>query len=561
MLLWVIFGAFLVRPQPALPSHVDQPKNTAVCIEKYCYSLFWTAKRFQGANKMCEKLGGHLMTVRSTVAADAISQMMGADGSRSPALWIGLQLSQGCTDPGKRLRGFQWVTGDEQSDYSSWSGNGTTCEPRCVAVLRDQSWDETDCGAKAEGFLCEFSFAATCGPVTAPPADAVSYSTAFGVDSGDFLALPPGSRALIPSLGLELTCSDMRPGDPRWVREAAGAWDCRVEQGGCQHACGDSGCSCPAGQRLGADGRSCSPPPGPCDSSPCQHVCFPHRGDFLCMCREGFQLEADGRTCRDVDDCALAPSVCEQGCVNLPGAFRCHCFPGYEEVDGKCEDVDECAQLSFEAPCEHECRNTPGGYECLCDAAYVLDPARPGKCKLFCNASECPAVCNHHFSGPDCECPDGFVIDDADGTDPICVDIDDCDSATCDYECLNLPGSYECVCPPGQLLQADKTSCRPEGYEGSGATDEPEDSTARAPATTAAPPAMDSFSLGILLGVVVGMLLMIFLIALVHCLLKKHYAARRALDYKCHSTEKEVVLQKVTSDCANSTVQPTVTIK
>ncbi|XP_030052150.1 thrombomodulin [Microcaecilia unicolor] len=546
----LLLAIFFICLRPVLSSHVDQPKNTAVCIEKYCYTLFWSTKRFQGANKLCEKLGGHLMTVRSTVAADAISQMMGgggaAAGTGSPVLWIGLQLPQGCTDPAKRLRGFQWVTGDEQSDYSNWQGNGTTCEPRCVTVLPDQSWQETDCAAKADGFLCEFTFGATCSPVTATPGQTVLYNTTFGIEGGDFLALPPGTRALIPSLGLELLCA----GDGRWSREAAGAWDCEVERGGCGHTCQDSRCSCPAGQRLAADGRSCSPPPGPCEPSPCQHMCFPHGGDFLCMCHEGFELEEDGLRCRDIDDCALVPSVCEQGCSNLPGAFRCHCFQGYEEVNGKCEDTDECLEPSFYLQCEHECRNLPGGFECLCDPPYVLDPQRPGRCKLFCNTTECPAKCTQH--PPSCECPDGFLIDDADSSNPICVDIDDCDSVTCDFECLNLPGAYECLCPPGQLLQADKTSCRPEGDEGSGATDEPEYSTARMPFTTAAPPVLDSFGLGILLGVIVGMLLMIFLIALIHCLLKKHYAAKRALDYKCHSTEKEVVLQKVTSDCPSN---------
>ena len=32
-------------------------------------------------------------------------------------------------------------------------------------------------------------------------------------------------------------------------------------------------------------------------------------------------------------------------------------------------------------------------------------------------------------------------------------------SSVCDYMCRNRPGSYECICPPGQRLLADRKTC------------------------------------------------------------------------------------------------------
>ncbi|XP_029449326.1 thrombomodulin [Rhinatrema bivittatum] len=571
MLLLVISGVFfssLQQPGLSAPTADYEPQNGAVCIEKDCYSLFWAQKRFQGASKMCEKLGGHLMTVRSTVAADAIALMLQAHGAQlrhTANLWIGLQLAPGdCSEASKKLRGFYWVTGDEDTDYSHWQPwNKTACGPLCVTVGGEQGgWQEEDCTVKAAGFLCEFAYNGTCSPLSVAPAETVLYTAPFRIEGRDFLALPPGTRAAVPALGLELVC--VGEGEhPNWSWDRPGAWDCRAEAGGCQGECqvGYAGspprCSCAAGERLGADGRSCSPPPGPCDTSPCQHLCVPHAGRFTCMCHEGFELAGDGRTCRDVDDCALTPGVCEHRCTNTEGSFACACFEGYEMVDGKCEDIDECFDPAVEMTCQHECVNEPGAYRCECHARYRPDPLQPGQCRFFCDGSVCPAECSPHVANAECLCPEGYVLDDDERENPDCVDIDECDARPCDGECVNLLGSYRCLCPAGQLLQADQSSCRAEeaaGEEGSGATDSPERATRAPPPTTAAPPPpkLDSFGIGILLGVVVGIVSMVFFIVLVHCYLKRHYAARTALDYKCQSREKEVVLQRVSAGPMNS---------
>lgn len=44
----------------------------------------------------------------------------------------------------------------------------------------------------------------------------------------------------------------------------------------------------------------------------------------------------------------------------------------------------------------------------------------------------------------------------------LCItDIDECsiNNGSCEYGCVNTPGSYECVCPPGQKLHWNKKDC------------------------------------------------------------------------------------------------------
>ena len=38
-------------------------------------------------------------------------------------------------------------------------------------------------------------------------------------------------------------------------------------------------------------------------------------------------------------------------------------------------------------------------------------------------------------------------------------DINECSSSPCQYSCNNLPGSFECVCEAGYILDIDGSSC------------------------------------------------------------------------------------------------------
>uniref|UniRef100_A0A3B3ILB6 Thrombomodulin n=1 Tax=Oryzias latipes TaxID=8090 RepID=A0A3B3ILB6_ORYLA len=136
-----------------------------------------------------------------------------------------------------------------------------------------------------------------------------------------------------------------------------------------------------------------------------------------------------------------------------------------EQTGDACMDVDECAL----GPCEHICVNVVGSYVCLCSDGHRVSPKSPDKCDIYCNKEECPAKCdpNNMFQ---CFCPDGFLLEER-GTSMICVDIDECQSFSCDQDCKNTYGSYECSCYPGFTL-TKRGGCKEDneenGTEGSG---------------------------------------------------------------------------------------------
>lgn len=106
----------------------------------------------------------------------------------------------------------------------------------------------------------------------------------------------------------------------------------------------------------------------------------------------------------------------------------CNCPPGYVLLNGKCEDIDECA----DRPCHSSavCKNYPGNFVCACPDGLVGDPVNTGcrnpeecltnsdcpdtaacinsKCKNPCNSpnacglnAQCTVNAHHAF----CKCP------------------------------------------------------------------------------------------------------------------------------------------------------------
>uniref|UniRef100_A0A8C3K9H6 Thrombomodulin n=1 Tax=Calidris pygmaea TaxID=425635 RepID=A0A8C3K9H6_9CHAR len=528
------------EPEPAAPSG-------AQCLEHDCFGVFWAARPFAEASAACEGGGGHLMTVRSTVAEDAIAVLL---QNRSGRLWLGLRLASPCTDPAQRLRGFQWVTGDRRTDYSNWAPSGRRCGERCVTVSRELRWEERSCEAPADGFLCEYNYGGSCPRL--PPAEGlpVTYATPFGARGADFLALPPRSTAAVPAMGLELRCDEVEDGGRlRWGRAVPGAWPCRLDNGGCEGLCGEEGgrprCSCPDGKVLGPDGRSCS---SPCAGAPCQHHCIVAGADFVCMCEPGYRLAADGTSCEDDDDCAVVPRLCEQVCVNTEGGFECHCHRGYQMVEGHCRPVPHC----YEAPCEQQCEDVPDGYRCGCFLGYAVDPEAPDRCVLHCNRSQCPAQCDAHSLA--CECPEGFLLDDDADGGWVCVDIDECDMNYCQHNCTNRPGSYECHCHAGYRL-LDRNNCVkiPE-EDGEGAFSGDFGPGPQTPTPSPIPPKVEHLHPCALVGIAVGVLsAAMVLLALGYYLVKKRCRPPATMNYKCSGPhEKEMGLQPVASGCAAS---------
>ncbi|XP_048001348.1 prolow-density lipoprotein receptor-related protein 1 [Leguminivora glycinivorella] len=75
------------------------------------------------------------------------------------------------------------------------------------------------------------------------------------------------------------------------------------------------------------------------------------------------------KICNNFTTDQCGPLNCAEGCKPTHEGLRCYCQDGYQPVNGKCEDFDEC---QLEATCPQWCRNTPGSYTCLCAPGYKM---------------------------------------------------------------------------------------------------------------------------------------------------------------------------------------------
>ncbi|XP_055088522.1 protein HEG [Periophthalmus magnuspinnatus] len=189
----------------------------------------------------------------------------------------------------------------------------------------------------------------------------------------------------------------------------------------------------------------------PIEKQHIQYVCSPGfvlaKGDAVRYCQEGTAWSGITPICEDVDECVLPVAVtgCLFGCVNSPGSFHCLCPSGFtiQSPDAHCQDINECAPNSGMGPCSERCHNSPGSFHCSCSSGFTL--AADG---LTCIS----------------ECPNGYRKQPNNSTLPPtgqCVDINECEHREwCEWKCVNLPGSYRCICPRGFTLAQDGRRCR-----------------------------------------------------------------------------------------------------
>ncbi|OXB82515.1 UNVERIFIED_CONTAM: hypothetical protein H355_000773 [Colinus virginianus] len=247
--------------------------------------------------------------------------------------------------------------------------------------------------------------------------------------------------------------------------------ECSTENGGCQDQCcntiGSYHCKCPAGQKLGEDGKSCRDVDECAEmNGGCQQDCINTHGSFYCQCQAGHRLHADGRTCLNIDECAEGRARCAHRCVNTLGSFTCACNPGFElGADGKqcyrieMEIVDSCQEDN--GGCSHRCEHTAVGPRCSCHDGYELSSDGKACTDLDeCETGEscCSQFCINYVGSYECTCRAGFHPS-ADGCG--CDDVDECrlENGNCDHVCINSLGSYECACKEGYQLGANQRSC------------------------------------------------------------------------------------------------------
>ncbi|KAK9391236.1 endosialin-like [Crotalus adamanteus] len=350
--------------------------------------------------------GGNLATLKRAEEAAQVSQLLA--GSRRPGpprlFWIGLQRQPRQCFPQRPLRGFSWVTGEQETAYSNWARAGPAvgtpgagcAAPRCVALDdRDFQWLEGSCAGPVDGYLCRFAFRGMCAGLEEGEAVALRYAAPFGPLAAAVGAPPPrfvpfGTVASVGCPGgasLSLLCLQKEDGRPGWSKSGP---LCREPSGaalgfglgrrlgvGVQLGSGYA-CECHAGFALLPDGRSCAAR-DPCRHRPCQFDCVAEEAEeeeesgdgYRCRCPAGYELASDGHRCEDSDECLEAP--CEHQCENTEGSYLCRCHLGFspaEDEPGQCVDTDEC---QIPGVCQQMCVNYVGGFECYCTEGFDLE--------------------------------------------------------------------------------------------------------------------------------------------------------------------------------------------
>lgn len=484
------------------------------CVDEYCVTVHTHGVDFNSAQKSCEAKGGHLMTLRTGEANSAISDLLtGLAGN----FWIGLRYTREiCSESSRDLKGYSWVTGDEVTNFTNWKNDEKgVCSQTCVSVsTEDLKWTGRACNRAAEGYLCGYKNIDTCRPLSSE--SPVLYDTPFGFAREDLQEVPNTSNATSQHLGTKFICS---AGD--WHRAP---WNCEVYKGGCEHKCSRLHdvffCTCLPGYTLESNAVSCRKTHG----DPCLHT------DCSLECGK------DGKACKDVDRCddkSLCPDE-NSYCVRTAGGFECRCKIGFSKEMDACIDEDEC----FSGPCEHSCNNTPGSYDCECSEGYQVSSEDRHKCTLYCPNSECQAVACDLNNPHQCDCPDGFILEER-SSGYFCIDINECDTSICDYKCNNTPGGYSCYCDEGFHLVGKSKCVKTKGLS---------TTTSRSISTpTSTPPSIEtaSFSAGAVLGIIVCTVMVILLtVCIIHHNMKRCGNITTAKD---HSKDAHA-LQQVTTE-------------
>lgn len=253
--------------------------TTCVCNRNMCNAVTLGAVDFQTSGETCQKMEGELLTVRSAASDEIIGDLLvGLTGD----FWIGLRLpADRCSNIESKLRGYQWATGFQITEFSNWKDNVNVCAPRCVSVSTDRMWTERPCQEKVDGFLCQNVHGSMC---QTPQMEAREFF--HQGDGGEGCAMAP-----------------------------------------CEHICtevpGGYTCSCKEGYIPSSENTHLCKMH--CFLAKCPVICDRHSAGTQCDCPSGFIKSDD--YCHDIDECDHG--YCDQSCANTAGSFVCSCSAGF----------------------------------------------------------------------------------------------------------------------------------------------------------------------------------------------------------------------------------------
>lgn len=404
--------------------------HETLCASKACFTLHMDKVNFETAHQKCVDNGGYLTTVTDREEEDVLRSLLSQIQSRRDGrlkFWIGLKLQGHCLLADEALRGFKWVSGHNSTHYSNWEKEpADTCTERCVKVTHISGQNQlkwTDGNCRGPNFYaCKFHFKAMCKPLALLGPGQINYIAPFSKDpeKSEMTLFPLGTYADISCGAQEQSHYSVCTGNAGWTNPGpfckTGKQNCVINNGGCEHLChmdtDKVQCSCNNGYDLDDDGVSCRIR-DLCGVNTCEHQCVMGESGYSCKCPDGFKLNENQRNCSDIDECQS--QICLHNlCVNTHGSYKCECNDGYEMIDGKCSDVNEC----MHSRCQHGCLNSVGSFSCYCK--------------------------------------DGFTLSE-DGHS--CVDTNECINSNCHFKCINTDGSFLCTCPLGFHLDTNGKTC------------------------------------------------------------------------------------------------------
>uniref|UniRef100_A0A3B4F616 C-type lectin domain-containing protein n=1 Tax=Pundamilia nyererei TaxID=303518 RepID=A0A3B4F616_9CICH len=264
-------------------------EHETLCTSNACFTAHMKKERFDKAKEDCNKRGGYLMTIRDRKEEDVVRSLLSLIKSQQNGtlleFWIGLKLKEtDCVFPDQPLRGFKWVSGNEESHYSNWKEEpASTClAERCVNIDYNFSsenhlkWTAVPCKKRKAFYACKFYFKGMCKPLALLGPGEIAYTVPFSQDplKSQLKSFPHGTFAII-------RCSDQE----------------------------DRMSLCNAVNHI---------------YRKCEHICLNTIGSFSCFCKEGFAFSEDGHSCEDINECVTdSCSGAKFECVNTVGSFIC----------------------------------------------------------------------------------------------------------------------------------------------------------------------------------------------------------------------------------------------